>query len=120
MTTAQKQTNGKAATCDLRLRLIDDGSDLFASIASLPSNAARNIRATHLMYVGMLFESGRLFGGMQVLQGVPSANDAGVKVPVKAIKSVPNPVAAPAEIPLAEPVPEAQVHPDDLADFFPK
>lgn len=120
MTATQKKANPKMAHCDLRLRLIDDGSELFSRIASLPSNAAKNIRASQLMYLGMLVESGRLFAGMQIIHGMPSANDAHVKEPSKVPKAAPKPVEAAVEIPAAAPAPvEVMVHPDDLAQFFP-
>lgn len=120
MNTAQKKPAKKMDSCDLRFRLIDDGSDLFATLAALPSNAARNVRAAHLLYVGMLVESGRLFAGMQFIQSAPSANDPHVKVPTKPIKGSPKSIAAPVEDPAVEVVPAVQVHPDDLAEFFPK
>lgn len=120
MNAAQKKPVEKGGTFDLRFRLIDDGSELFSTLAALPSNTSRNVRAAHLMYVGMLVESGRLFGGIQGIQSAPSANDAQVKAPTKVIKPVPKSVPAPVEDTTVDAVPAVQVHPDDLADFFPK
>ncbi|HSG22476.1 MAG TPA: hypothetical protein VLA64_05900 [Azonexus sp.] len=64
---------------DLRMRLPNDGSLLFQVLSSLTTTVARNARASHLMMLGTMLESGRLSpqsGGATINAMVrePSAN----------------------------------------------
>lgn len=47
---------------DLRMRMPNDGSLLFQVLSSLSTTVARNARATQLMVLGVMLESGRLSG----------------------------------------------------------
>jgi len=117
MKSARQEIEPKAGFIDLRLRILDDGSDLFASLASLPTNAAKNIRASHLMYLGMLVESGRIVAS-SAGANAPAANDSSVKSPAKPSKVSPNVPSAERESDSQGGLPGGPVNISDLQDFI--